>query len=99
MSRSYRLTVPAVLFVVAVAYLWSGSSSPAQEKAKGADAPMAKWEYKVIDPGPVRLRDKWEKTLNDLGAEGWEVVGPVASVNGANASVYSEVGIILKRRK
>jgi hypothetical protein len=41
------------------------SVSPAQEKGP----PGQKWQYKVVDARPV------ENDMNQLGAEGWDLVG------------------------
>ena len=39
---------------------------------------MKKWEYKLFEFGKKGIFEKWEKTeerLNELGRNGWELVG------------------------
>ena len=47
---------------------------------------MNQYEYKVIDLAPilhVTSPEKFEKTLNELGSEGWELVALYKSGSGA----------------
>jgi len=52
------------------------------EPTKGRSIIMRKWEYKIVDSNDVpsagifkgRQREALEAYLNELGAEGWELV-------------------------
>jgi hypothetical protein len=49
------------------------------------EAPMAKWEYKVIADHPSMV----EKAINQLADKGWEVVSSAAyAVSGTRVSSY-----------
>lgn len=54
------------------------------------------WEYRVIDIIPQiagKPGEKVEATLNEMGAEGWELV------NAIRASMLEPTRLFLKRRK
>ena len=54
------------------------------------------WEYRVIDITPQiagRPGEKVEHTLNEMGAEGWELVATLRS------SLIEPTRLYLKRRK
>jgi hypothetical protein len=51
---------------------------------------MQKWEYKVVH-GPS------QSELNQLGAEGWELVSVIADVSGDAYSTSSSIKAYLKR--
>ncbi len=58
---------------------------------------MKKWEYKLInaDSSPEsRWENDLEKTINKLGADGWEAVG-IITRGSSNSSTY----VVLKREK
>jgi hypothetical protein len=102
MKRSFCLFALAVLFAVGVAY-WSviGSSS-AQEKGKAKEGkgavvapPPPKWEYKVKTV-EGRDNESFEKELNEMGEEGWELGGTVSKVNAGNSG---PLRLIFKRAK
>lgn len=62
---------------------------------------MTKWEYKIVSFRTVTFRQQaamkeWTKKLNELGKQGWELVG-AAPMGLAGAT--TQVGCFLKRRK
>jgi hypothetical protein len=57
-------------------------------------APQQQWEYKVIDHHFDAVAAAVEKTLQDAGAEGWEVISATA-LPGA----YSKYRVLMKRMK
>ena len=57
-----------VVTVIAAAVLCFGMAADAQTRS----AMKTTWEYKVVDPPTVR--DVLERLLNQVGADGWELV-------------------------
>jgi hypothetical protein len=85
--KSSRLLLPTVALLLLLAIYWS-----ARDPVSAQDKPRegaAKWEYKVIPLGgdPKEL----EKTLNELGDDGWEVSGATGKYTG---NLTTEKGII-----
>lgn len=65
---------------------------------------MTRWEYKIInvrsenyrlDPRATDSRPGLEPSLNDLGAEGWELVG-LTSVN-FKSGATDNIALVFKR--
>ena len=97
MKASYRLFALATLFAISVA-CWSGlGSSSAQEKGKEAQkgkggggvafapVPLPKWEY-MVKTFEGKDNKSFEKELNEVGEEGWELGGVMNTVtNGASS--------------
>jgi hypothetical protein len=102
MKPSYRLFALAALFAVGAA-CWSGlGSSSAQEKdkekqGKGAFVapPPPKWEY-MVKTFEGKDNKSFEKELNEVGEEGWELGGAVSKVNSGNSG---PLRLIFKRAK
>lgn len=90
-------TIPAALLVLAAVValvVTSGSAPvPAQPAPKAAQ-----WEYKVL-PLTYQNAPADEAKLNELGADGWEVVAGTAQARNTNASPTSDARLVLKRAK
>jgi hypothetical protein len=99
-TRSFLAVAFVAALVITSMFLWGPVF--AQDKAKVAPAPM-KWEYKVIivGGGPHVDAADMEKSLNKLGAEGWDCVGTVSEVtsSGRGAATDSRALLICKRAK
>jgi len=97
----FRLFALTALFAVGVA--WSMLSSiSAQEKGKekqgkgGFVAPAPpKWEYKV-KTFEAKANEAFEKELNEMGDEGWELGGTVSKVTNGESGPPR---LIFKRSK
>jgi hypothetical protein len=50
-------------------------------------ADRQQWEYEVIDAEPGDDLSAFQTTLNDLGANGWEMVGLI-QVNATNFAIF-----------
>jgi hypothetical protein len=93
-----RLLLPAALLMLLLATYWSSRDQvSAQEKPREA---ALKWEYKVL--APTGGTKDLEKTLNELGADGWEVTGSPGKYMGeartAKGSFAAEASIIICKR-
>ena len=56
------------LFILCVGFAWQG-------QAARPDAPLQQWEYKrVYLSSPNEKRADVDRRLNEIGAEGWELV-------------------------
>lgn len=60
---------------------------------------MKKWEYKIINlrSENYRIDPNYEKQLNALGEEGWEIVA-ITSIN-FKSGASDHIGVILKRER
>ena len=58
---------------------------------------MTRWEYKIINvrSSQYQLTPEAEPRLNDLGAEGWELVG-ITSVN-FKSGATDNIAMVFKR--
>jgi hypothetical protein len=66
-TRSWLMVVAAAAVFGIVGWTGYGQRSPLPQRA-----PLTNWEYKVLYvPG---IRNMSEKVMNDLGAQGWELV-------------------------
>jgi hypothetical protein len=69
----------AVVLVVAVASIALSQSPPSNPLANlnggaGGGGGAQRWDYKISKRGGhTQQPEVWEKTLNDLAAEGWEL--------------------------
>ena len=109
MTRSCRtLCVLLGLLAVITAFIVGPtfpSLASSQEKAKDEkpkNAPPPKWEYRVVNLPTTNF--DWEKELNKLGDESWEVVGVAGDVSSVgkgqgSAPISTTVKVILKRQK
>ena len=92
MWKSESVTLAIVLLAVAVLFNHPGRPVTHADEA-GIGAPVV-WEYKVVRA--------FEEQLNQLGAEGWEVVAAYGDVKGQSAgmrAITTAERAILKRRK
>ena len=83
MTKLPRLLLLSALFALGLAYLSSQPSrAPAEDKVPALA--VTKWEYKTAKvPVPGNEPDKIiEKALNNLGADGWELVCETADAAG-----------------
>jgi hypothetical protein len=98
-----RYVVVASVIAVALGFGWLlGSPSAAAPTLKAE--PRVKWEYKVVGLNSADSEADWEKALNELGADGWEVVGaPAVTVQvpaaGGGFGGRPGVRVLLKRPK
>jgi Domain of unknown function (DUF4177) len=98
-----RGSMIAGVVVVALGLAWFLGSSSAAPALK--DSPRAKWEYKIVALKKIDKAEDWEKVLNELGAEGWEVVGTpetgvqAPAAGGAAMANFPGIRVILKRAK
>lgn len=58
---------------------------------------MKQWEYKTVFL-PVPLADHFQEYLNEMGRDGWEIVG-CSFVDGTNQKTYQTFAGIPLRRK
>jgi hypothetical protein len=82
-----------VLLVVVIAAGWAASY-------RSAATTRVSWQYKIIDDPTQHkwIADQFNagvKTLNDLGWEGWELVGVSDEVQ--NSGYQSQTRLIFKR--
>ena len=61
--------------------------TPITKNAEG-EKTMIKWEYKTEYINEYSLTEKQEKTLNDLGKEGWEMISLIKSSGGPTNRSY-----------
>jgi hypothetical protein len=101
MKRSYCLFALAAVFA-GVAYWSMLGSSFAQEKGKEKEGkgafvalPPPKWEYKV-KTFEGKDNKSFEKELNEVGEEGWELGGTINSVTSGESG---PLRLIFKRAK
>lgn len=91
-----KSATPAALVLLATAVAWAGFAC----RTNAQSAPPTTWEYKMM-PLMYSLGDgtEDERNLNDLGADGWEVVAGVTEGSGRNAPGPATPRVILKRAK
>jgi hypothetical protein len=78
--------------------MWGAAAG---QVGKNADRGSVKWEYKVIRAESTLRRidtDKTEEALNKLGQDGWECVGTISEVSGAQAKGMLTHGILICKR-
>jgi len=95
----YVVATGVIAVVLSLGWLFE-TPAPAAPAAK--EEARAKWEYKVVSLKNADSEADWEKALNELGADGWEVVGapalPVQSpVAGGGFRERPGVRVLLKR--
>jgi hypothetical protein len=71
--------------------------------------PVQQWEYTLtsttigpignVSPTMQAVNDSVLSTLNELGAQGWEAVGPVALVSVGTGGSSASQSVLLKRPK
>jgi hypothetical protein len=88
-----KFAVPAVLVLVALVGFAGLSPVPAQPAPKAVQ-----FDYKFLSLTHANVAND-EKNLNDLAAEGWEVVTGTTQARVTNASPASDARLVLKRPK
>ena len=84
------LTSVGLIAILAVFQL-----SPGQAQTRGER--IMKWEYKSLtlkDANVGSVHEEWEEKLNNVGAEGWELVSTIPFLHNGNTA---GLRVLLKR--
>jgi len=85
MTKKFMAAVVASMLILAVFVCYNGNNNSSNSSENSvfaqsatARAPRERWEYKVLRVAGMST-EEFDKTLNTLGSEGWELVTVVGN--------------------